>query len=270
MFLYFSAMKRYRQYEPLTVSDFEVAQWHHPIHRHNHYELIYIKDGQGIHYIQQVANPYQRGDVFLLGPDDDHYFEIDISTHFVYIKFNNPYVYANSMPIGFLQQLEYLIKSRETHLRNYIIKASDQDIIANIFNIVVALKKNLLHNEQLIWMQVLVLAAILQRNMPELKPASEKGSDMQAMFCYVHKHIYTPEKLKAAVMAAHFHTTTNYIGPYFKRNAGITLREYIADYRATLINQRIASQRYSLKELAAAFGLTDESHVLKSIKKVNK
>lgn len=78
--------------------------------------------------------------------------------------------------------------------------------------------------------------------------------------------IYTPDQLKAQIMASHFHTTPDYIGPYFKRNTGITMRDYIGDYRRTLIQKRMASGHYSLKQIVAEFGLTDESHVSKLLK----
>lgn len=264
--MYLSYMKRYRQYQPVLISDFEVAEWHHPVHRHNHYELIYIKKGRGTHVINQVTHPYQAGNVFLLGPEDDHYFEIRTSTRFVYLKFTDPYLHKDLSGTNYSwQKLEYLIKSRETHAAGFILTPEDQHTVDQLFNVVIALKHDTTHNEQLIWLQLLAIAAILQRNMPELKTAGNRSKDMQAVFCYLHKHIYTPEKLRASVIATNFNTTADYIGPYFKRNTGITLRDYIRDYRKVLINQRITSGKYSLKEIAAEFGLTDESHVKKIV-----
>ncbi|MNR20818.1 Helix-turn-helix domain protein [compost metagenome] len=68
-------------------------------------------------------------------------------------------------------------------------------------------------------------------------------------------------------MAAHFKLSEDYIGPYFKRNTGFTLRSYINDYRKRLIEQRMASGRFGLKQIAAEFELTDESHVSKLLRK---
>lgn len=129
--------------------------------------------------------------------------------------------------------------------------------------VILSLKADIFGNERLIWLQLLVLAELLQRHMPELKVTSNRTRDMQALFCYIHKHIYTPDKLKATAMAEQFHTTPDYIGPYFKRNTGISLREYIGNYRKNLIRKRQDSGGYSLKQIAAEFGLTDESHVSK-------
>ncbi|HAK29934.1 MULTISPECIES: helix-turn-helix domain-containing protein [Sphingobacterium] len=68
-------------------------------------------------------------------------------------------------------------------------------------------------------------------------------------------------------MAEHFNIANDYLGIYFKRQAGITLREYIQNYRNTLIRQRIATGRVTLKEIVAEFGLTDVSHLNKIIHK---
>lgn len=265
--MYLSVMKRYRQFQPIAISDFETDRWEHPAHNHNHYELIYIKKGNGKHYIHDCANDYSQGTLYLLGPEDDHYFEIEKCTRFVYIKFTDPYIYAASIgSASHLQNLEYLIKSRDTHLSGFALKPGDLHTVDKIIDVIVSLKDEIFSNEELLWLQILSIASIMQRNMPELKNTGGQSKDMQAMFCYIHKYIYTPDKLKATLMAAHFNISTDYIGPYFKRNAGITLRDYIKLYRKSVVEQRMASGRYSLKEIAAEFGLTDESHVAKVLK----
>jgi AraC family L-rhamnose operon regulatory protein RhaS len=268
MLLYISAMKRYCQYEPVVIEDFEAAEWHHPVHRHNHYELIYIKGGTGVHFIHEVSHPYGEHQVFLLGPEDDHYFEIHERTRFVYLKFTDLYLHRSPVVTNpGLQKLEYLLKSREAHFSAFKLSAGDRHTLDQLFNVVVSLKEHTLCNQELIWLQVLSIAAVLQRNRPELSPATpaSRTKDMQAVFAYLHTHIYTPEKLRAPILASHFNTTAEYIGPYFKRNTGLTLRKYIREYRKALIHQRLASGRYSLKEIATEFGLTDESHVSKVI-----
>lgn len=266
-------MPRYKQFQPLLISTFEVTEWTHPVHNHNHYELIFIKQGTGTHYVGGLPLTYRKGAVFLLGPEDEHYFGIDTPTRFIYVKFTDPYVHREVS--GGMQHLEYLIKSRETHLSGFMSGAHtapeahathDARAVELLFDLILSLSKDSLLNEELIWTQVLVLASLLQRNMPAFKPVSGGGKDMQAVYCYLHKYIYEPERLKAEVMAGHFHMSPGYLGPYFKRNTGTTLREYIGQYRSTLIRQRLESGHYSLKQIASEFGLSDESHVRKSLR----
>jgi AraC family L-rhamnose operon regulatory protein RhaS len=261
-------MKRYKQFEPVVISDFEVSDWIHPLHTHNHYELIYIKSGIGNHIINSKSIKYNDGCVFLLGPEEEHYFEIERITRFVYLKFTDLYIHQDEGIFSSgLRHLEYLIKSRETHLSGFIFNDADQVTITRIFDVIISMKKGVLRNEDLIWMQVLTLAHILQRNMPEIRSNEHRTKDMQAVFCYIHKHIYYPEKLKAQVMAEHFKFTKDYIGQYFKTNTGMTIRDYVGRYRVSLIRQRLDSGRFGLKQIASEFGLTDESHVSKLLKK---
>ncbi|KLT66711.1 AraC family transcriptional regulator [Pedobacter sp. BMA] len=258
-------MKRYKQFQPIVVSDFEVDTWPHPLHLHNHYEFIFIMNGTGIHMINEYRIPYQPGDVFLVGPEESHQFKIENATRFVYVKFTDIHLHCAYFVYG-LQALEYLVKSRETHLSGFELCLEDRITVRQIFDVILSLRKDLFLNEQLVWQQVLGLSVILQRNMPGLKTSPKHTRDMQALFCYLHKNIYTPDKLRAHAIAAHFNTTNDYIGTYFKRNSGTTLREYIRTYRTTLIKNRMLKGNHGLKQIAAEFGLIDESHVRKVLK----
>ncbi|NIG55612.1 AraC family transcriptional regulator [Chitinophaga sp. Cy-1792] len=258
-------MKRYKQFEPVLVSDFELSEWHHPVHNHNHYELIYIQHGSGLHMINDVSAPYQPGNIYLLGPEDHHLFHITTATRFIYLKFTDAYLYESAgLPV---QDLEYLLKSRETHQAGYLLPAPDATTARLLFEVVSSLKQDILANQDLLRMQILSLAQLLKRNMPELKATGNRSRDMQAVYCYIHKNIYEPDLLKAPAIAAHFNLSAEYVGPFFKRNTGTTLSHYIQQYRNTLIRQRLTAGRFSLKEIALEFGLTDASHVSKIMHK---
>ncbi len=260
-------MKRYKQFVPILISDFEVSDWTHPSHNHNHYELIYIKQGTGYHNINSNTSRYTDGSVYLLGPDDEHAFKIEKKTHFVYLKFTDIYLYQDELIFSGLHDLEYLIKSRKTHSSSFVFNDKDQVTLSLVFEVMLSMKNEVFRNERLIWMQVLMLAHILQRNMPEIRSNQHRTKEMQAVFCYIHKNIYDPTQLKAQIMAEHFNFTKDYMGPYFKKNTGMTIRDYVNDYRLTLIKRRIDVGAYSLKQIAAEFGLTDESHASKLLKK---
>jgi AraC family L-rhamnose operon regulatory protein RhaS len=267
-------MRRYRQFLPVIISDFEIEKWQHPVHNHNHYELIYIKKGSGSHHLNKEVFNYKQGDIFLLGPEDEHYFEIRESTRFVFLKFTDFYLQGDEKQLysnekvkdQWVQEMEYLIKNRETRLSGFELNKADQYVVDYIYEVIIGLKPDTQTNERLIWLQIMAIATILRRNLPEINSSQKKSKEMENVFAYIHEHIYNPSKLKAGVMAKHFHTTPDYIGPYFKRNAGLTLRDYIGDYRKALIQKRMASGHYSLKQIALEFGLTDESHVSKLLK----
>ncbi len=68
-------MKRFKQFTSFIISDFTTNVWTHPRHNHNHYELIFIEKGAGKHKINKNEIAYEKGALFLLGPDDSHEFE---------------------------------------------------------------------------------------------------------------------------------------------------------------------------------------------------
>jgi AraC-like DNA-binding protein len=261
-------MKQYRQFAPVLISDFEVEEWQHPVHRHNHYEIIYISKGKGIHHVNQSSLPYRAGNVFFVGPDDEHYFDIHQSTRFVYVKFTDEYLHQQDAHyFRGMQQLEYLIKRRDLHFSGFSFSSLDQQTINQLFRVIISLKHDPAGNDQLIWMQLISIASILQRNLLEMTGTAAQPKNMQALFCYIHKFIYAPAKIRASALAQQFNTTEDYIGRYFRKHAGITLRDYVQEYRNTLIRKRLENGEYSLKQIATEFGLTDESHVSKLLKR---
>ncbi|MGN6416088.1 MAG: helix-turn-helix domain-containing protein [Pseudobacter sp.] len=261
-------MKQYRQFAPVLISEFEAEEWQHPVHRHNHYEIIYIGKGAGVHHVNDVAVPYGSGQVFFLGPDDEHYFTITQRTHFLYVKFTDEYLHQQDAHFyRGIQQLEYLIRRRDLHFSGFNISGNDQATLNQLFRVIRSLKYDTLANEPLLWMQLISVAVILQRSLPEIEETAGQNKNMQALFCYIHKYIYTPEKIRLQVLATQFNTTEDYIGRYFRKHAGITLRDYVQEYRVTLIRKRLEKGEYSLKQVADEFGLTDESHVSKLLKR---
>ena len=173
-------MKRYRQFLPVIISDFEIKEWLHPVHNHNHYELIYIKKGSGLHHLNKEIINYKYGDIFLLGPEDEHYFEIRESTRFVFLKFTDFYLHGDErVKDQWVQEMEYLVKNRETRLSKFELNNTDQHVVDCIYEVIIGLKPDLQSNERLIWLQVMAIATILRRNLPEITSSQKRSKEMQ-------------------------------------------------------------------------------------------
>ncbi|MEC3965850.1 AraC family ligand binding domain-containing protein [Flagellimonas halotolerans] len=82
-------MRRYTLNSPFNIYHFEASHWEHPLHNHTYFEIIFILKGNGKHQINGNVVDYGEGDVFLLGPEDFHHFEIDKLTEFCFIRFND-------------------------------------------------------------------------------------------------------------------------------------------------------------------------------------
>ncbi|MDZ4329797.1 MAG: AraC family ligand binding domain-containing protein, partial [Flavobacterium sp.] len=88
-------MPKLNQFETLVIDEFEEDKFHLPTHSHTYYEIIYIVKGNGIHHLNNNLLSYKTGDLFVISPDDEHYFDIKKSTRFVFIKFTDNYFNSN-------------------------------------------------------------------------------------------------------------------------------------------------------------------------------
>ena len=88
-------MKR-RQFEPLEIDFLDVSVYHLPVHSHTYYEMIYVYRGSGIHQQNNNRVQYGVGDLFLVSPEDEHYFEVGEKSRLIFIKFTDSYFSGRS------------------------------------------------------------------------------------------------------------------------------------------------------------------------------
>lgn len=265
-------MKRYTQFKELVIDDFETDVWEHPVHKHNHFEIIYIAQGSGNHHLNQQTIPYQRGDLFLLGPEDEHEFVVDKTTRFIYVKFTNFYLDSTDVdsPTQWNMDVDLLLKSPQRRNGNILTREEDKALVLEVLNLMVAeYQKEELLGRKIIFQFFKALVLILKRNqLPETVKSSRKpSSDMiEELLEYIELNIYNPKMLTQKQIAKHFPFAANYVGVYFKNKFGTTLKKYIQDYRFNLLEQRLKNGQTSTKQLAIDFGFTDESHLHKFVK----
>ena len=92
----------------------------------------------------------------------------------------------------------------------------------------------------------------------------------EQLLSFIHQNIYTPELIQIKTIADNFNISPAYFGAYFKRNFGISYREYLNHYRINLIERRLVNSSLTLKEIASEFGLVDESHLSRYFKNQKK
>ncbi|UZR95397.1 AraC family ligand binding domain-containing protein [Chondrinema litorale] len=266
-------MKRYKQFDSLIVSDFERDEWADPIHNHNHFELIYIAKGSGLHHLNNVKFPYKKGDLFLLGPEDMHEFEISRRSRFIYFKFTKLYITTTNelpMPDHWNRDIDQLLYNSERKKGNLLQNEADQKLVLQLMDMIVTeySTKKLL-NEKVIFQLFTVIILLIKRNKNGVihkHKLKEHNGIAEEILEYIELNIYDPQKLTIKNLANHFHYSPNYIGILFKDKVGNSLREYISEYRYRLIEQRIKFGKIGMKQIASEFGFVDESHVYKFVK----
>ncbi|AWG20365.1 AraC family transcriptional regulator [Flavobacterium faecale] len=265
-------MHKLRQFETLLLDEFEEDQFHLPTHSHTYYEIIYIVKGSGVHHLNANLLQYKAGDLFVLSPDDEHYFDIKERTRFIFIKFTDNYFDSNKK----LSCDEFLLNTPESFMRDKVLKENVLElgfpcslILKNtIENIMSYSSKGDISTSAIIFYQILSIFGLIKETLSIMNlKISGSGIDNEMIISYIHQNIYNPRLIQIKVIASHFNISESYFGTYFKRKFLISYRDYINTLRVKLIEKRILSKQMSMKQIAHEFRFTDESHLSNYFKK---
>lgn len=265
-------MKRYVQFDPLIIEDFETDHWDHPKHRHNHFEIIFIMDGSGKHMVDEHEMDYTSGDLFLLRPEDSHEFMVGQTTRFIYLKFTQLYFSRNKfeVPGHWNRQIDLLLRMSQISHRSLLNSVEDIGMARKIMEMIsLECRRSAKRYKETIFQLFSVILTLIQRNQSQSLDGFDEDdtSKIESMLYYIESHIHNPDALSAAKIAQEFYLSPRYIGSFFKRNMEVTLSDYISEYRYKLIEQRLRYSHNSVSEIAMEFGFFDASHLNKFFKK---
>lgn len=266
-------MKVLKQFDSLVIEQFEVIEYPHAYHQHNHYELIYIDFGKGRHIQNDHKVPYSGGDLFVVAPGDSHFFEIDQLSHFVLIRFTESYFenYRHLMPDSFKAFTPVEIMQQNVFKENKLeLSEPLKKILDNVVNSIIIYNDQAPDDLRSPTMFYLLLAIFGLLWEVARKDRGAKGNYnvvKEELINYIHQHVYHRNQLYIPAIAARFGIAPNYFSTYFKKRFGVPYNDYLITYRNKLIEQRINAGNMSLSNIAREFGFTDESHFTKYIKK---
>jgi len=262
------------QFDPLVINEFEEMEFHLPAHGQTYYELVYIVKGAGMHELNNNQLPYRSGDLFVISPDDEHYFKIWTCTRFVFIKFTDSYFGSRKhlAPHLFLRtQPETIMRNKQLKEVRLALDEPCKTILRHtIENITAYNCRKDVASSPLVYYQILSIFALIKEAMAKrMLNIDHDRPDKESLISFIHEHIYQPEEVQVKYISGHFNIAANYFSAYFKRNFGVSYRAYINDYRTALIEKRITAGQLSMKQIAVEFGFTDESHLSNYFKNRN-
>lgn len=267
-------MKRYIQNDPFNIYCFDAALWEHPVHKHNHFEIIFIKSGSGKHFVNNNEFAFGAGDVFLLGPEDFHYFELDTPTNFVFIRFMEVFFKEEHNHFSNWQDTLTFLLYAPYQSYGSIVKDAREKVLLNHLIEVLISEYNLKHSSTYTLMMDSVmkgLLTVLVRNIIQQSPdisRNEKSSQpIENLIRYIRQNIMKPDNLRIERLAEQHHYSAHYLSIYFKKHVGIAIQQYILQYKLKLIENRLKYGNSSISQIAYDFGFTDESHLNKIFKK---
>ena len=271
LFRYICNMKKENLYEPFSVS-FETLEessvW---AHKNSFFELIYVLSGTGKQCINQHKFNYHPGHMFLITPDDCHSFDIETTSQFFFLRFNDIYIRSKGISSADLQRLEFILQNAN-HQPGCILKnQSDKSLVRAMVEAVIreGLNRDLYHKElvqQLVNTLIVVVARNIAKYLPEqVNECTEEKA--LGILEYIQNNIYHPEKIRTEMVSKHFGISETYLGRYFKKHMNETMQQYTINYRTKFIMNRLQHSDMRINEIADELGFTDESHLNKFFRK---
>ncbi len=256
-------MIRLKQFSSLLIEDLDENSFPLPFHSQNYNELVYIYSGKGIHLLNNNRHPYNEGDLLLISHDDIHHLEAVTSTRIIAIKFtydyfsdNNYCHFIGSSPFNPMN----IMSNKALKEIRLTFNQKEKACLRQIINTILEYTQ---HNENscsaIIFYQILSIFGLIKEVASKTLPRTNLPQK-ETITTYIHQHIFEPEKMRVQNIATHFNIAESYFSSYFKRSFESSYRNYVNEYRLRLIDQRLESKQFSIKEIANEFGFNDESH----------
>lgn len=234
------------------------------------FEVLIIERGSGSLIINGNSIPYCCNQLFVFVPSDKYTFEISTPTSVSTIKFLNSMFIKSAESADaselkeWFRKIEIVLHSTNRSANIKLRSETEESSVLSLFKVICkefndeelksdVIIKNMLHS----------ILHIISRNVgyESIKTSSSK---IQEMLNYIHYHIYDSELISNRALAGHFNISGNYIGQYFKKEMGISLKKYILNYKVKLAETRLNHTDATLSEIALELGFTDSSHLDKT------
>jgi len=269
-------MKRFILNDLLLIQKIEMDRCAIPVHLHDHYELIVVKSGEGIHMVNGIQYPYESGDVFWLGPSDTHGFVVRERTCFYQLSFTD--LYIAQLTTNGIYSWNYLkpLNSSAPCLvlaKNKVGQADQQHLLTLAEIILIEQQRfNPLLANPIVESLVTTILSLVDRQLAYHSCVASSrlsiATDLiQRLIAYVCQHIMEPDLLRIEKIADVFNYSSGHLGALFKQQVGESIQAYIIRYKLKLVETRLCLSTMTISEIADEFGFTDVCHLNKLFKR---
>lgn len=237
-------------------------KWHLPVHKHTHYELQFIIRGMGQHIVNDQTYNYKPGDVFILPPQDNHFFIFNERTAICVVKFHQGFFEEYLHQEGF-KQLFGLFSSH--NLKAYL-SGNNRQQVTSLMKLIITENRKGTNYHQFIIKNALVLVLALISKDTEANPVQSSDNRIQSILNFIDQHIKEKHQLSVQHISEQFNISQSYFNQYFSKATGSSYKKYVQQYALNLIAHQLIHSNKTLMELADEFGFTDDSHLSNSFK----
>lgn len=251
----------------------DLVEWTKRPYKNNFFEIVFIEKGRGSQCINQHEFEYMEGNIFFLPPLDCHSFKISEPSRFYFIRFTDHYFQKNTNLTDYnawFDKIAYVIANYNKVPGDIIASEHDrQFIINNIKSIYQEYLAADAYSESIIAGTVASILNILARSIEKkyVDQANEIDNRFGEILRYINTHILDSDKLRLNNLADKFGISKSYFSEYFKKQAGLSLVDYILKSKLKIVETKVLHTDLSLKEIAWQMNFTDSSHLSRSFKK---
>ena len=269
-------MVQFNLEEVFIIKIYTLKEWVKDFEDRNYLEIIFIEKGKGMHRINNVDIAYKAKDIFLIAPDDNHYFNIESETTFCTFLFTNS-LFSSKVNLPdrsyWLRRIDFILQHPNLKPGDVIRNNVERDLIWQIHSLIQ--KENQRKEEyykHIISNMVSTTLSIIARNINEGYkqydlPQKDKHQLIDDILAYIHKYVYESQRMKISALAGNFNMTNSTLSNYFKKQTGKSLHHYILLHKLDMVKYRLEHTDFTVSEIAYQLGFTDESHLTRIFKK---
>lgn len=233
---------------------------------------MFIHYGKGYHILNDERYEYAGPCVFMLSPADHHLIEIVEETQFSVLKFTNVYL-SGGRPTPFEPDWDAILNNLRNACREHDGLSKYAGQLENASQLIYLVVKEWQarpqpNNEVILHLMRGVISLLGQAVEDKLQDQFDTiPGDATRLLHYIHQHIQEPAMLQTDAMAANLGLPKGRLPLFFRRQTGMSIKDYINDYKGKLIENRLLYSTLSIKEISNEFGFTDMSHLNKFFRK---
>lgn len=252
----------------------EISQWVKRPYKNNFFEIVYIEKGSGRQCINQHEFEYHEGNIFFLPPLDCHSFKIEEPTKFYFIRFTDHFFLQKDNLANYnawFDKIAYVIANYNKVPGDIISSEQErQFIINNIKSIYQEYVRADQYSCPIITGVIASILNVLARSIENkyVNKANETDNRFGEILRYINTNLMDNDKLRLVHLSEQFGISKSYFSEYFKKQAGVSLVDYILQSKLRIAETKVLHTDLSLKEIAWQLNFTDSSHLSKSFKKV--
>ncbi len=237
-----------------------------PVHWHDEFEIIYIK--QGLLHVSIHEQDYtgSAGSIFLVNPRELHLMDSsDLSVAYYTLLF--PLEFISFQSIDELETTLFQpLRSGQLVFEHAISDTSVADKLCPLLEEMITMNQKDAPMRQ-IGTRILLLQFFQQiLEIPSLiHPALGNGTNMQKELLAFIQSCYT-DKITLQDLARQFHLSEKYISRYFKEHFYLTFSDYVNHLRLTHAKRLLETTELSITEIALRSGFSNVSYFIRTFK----